>query len=132
MAIPSLPKLNFSVPLSMTAALPVEYNAYFNSYEDAVAAAQTAEAPGSTNTVYYFGQKIVVVTESSADLYLIQPDKTLKGAGSVPVTHNALAGRDAADAHPISAITELEATLEGKLDGAGFLTNLEIQAILDS
>lgn len=78
MAIESLPKLNFSIPLSMTAALPIEYNAYFNDYNKAVAAAATAEAPGSSNTVYYYGQKIVVVTSSSADLYIIQPDKTLK------------------------------------------------------
>lgn len=86
MAIPGLPKLNFSVPLSMTAALPVEYNAYFNSYEAALAAAQTAEAPGSSNTIYYYGQKIVVVGKSSADLYLIQPDKSLKLLGSGSLT----------------------------------------------
>lgn len=81
MAIANLPKLNFSVPFAMTAALPVEYNAYFSSYEDALAAAQTAEAPGSSNTVYYYGQKVVVVSEASADLYIIQPDQTLKAAG---------------------------------------------------
>lgn len=86
MAIPGLPKLNFSVPLSMTAALPVEYNAYFYSYESAIAAAQTAEAPGSSNTIYYYGQKIVVVDQTSADLYLIQPDKSLKLLGSGALT----------------------------------------------
>lgn len=85
MAISNLPKLNFSVPFAMTAALPVEYNAYFSDYASALAAAETAEAPGSTNTVYYFGQKIVVVTDSSADLYIIQPDKSLKAAGIVPL-----------------------------------------------
>lgn len=81
MAIANLPKLNFSVPFAMTAALPVEYNAYFNNYDEAVAAAATAEAPGSSNTVYYYGQKIVVVGDASADLYIIQPDGTLKAAG---------------------------------------------------
>lgn len=81
MEIANLPKLNFSVPLAMTAALPVEYNAYFYSYDEAVAAAATAEAPGSSNTVYYYGQKIVVVGEASADLYIIQPDGTLKPTG---------------------------------------------------
>lgn len=86
MAIANLPKLNFSVPLSMTAALPVEYNAYFTSYAAAVAAAKTAEAPGSSSTVYYYGQKIVVVGDSSADLYIIQPDKTLKAIGSGSLT----------------------------------------------
>ncbi len=81
MAISNLPKLNFSVPFAMTAALPVEYNAYFNNYDEAVAAAATAEAPGSSNTVYYYGQKIVVVGDASADLYIIQPDGTLKSPG---------------------------------------------------
>lgn len=88
MAISNLPKLNFSVPFAMTAALPVEYNAYFDNYEAAVAAAATADVPGSTTTVYYYGQKIVVVTADSADLYIIQPDKTLKAAGTVPVGDN--------------------------------------------
>ena len=88
MAISNLPKLNFSVPFAMTAALPVEYNAYFDSYEAAVAAAATADVPGSSTTVYYYGQKIVVVTAESADLYIIQPDKTLKAAGTVPVGDN--------------------------------------------
>lgn len=88
MAISNLPKLNFSVPFAMTAALPVEYNAYFDNYEAAVAAAATADVPGSSTTVYYYGQKIVVVTADSADLYIIQPDKTLKAAGTVPVGDN--------------------------------------------
>ena len=88
MAISNLPKLNFSVPFAMTAALPVEYNAYFDNYDAAVAAAATADVPGSSTTVYYYGQKIVVVTAESADLYIIQPDKTLKAAGTVPVGDN--------------------------------------------
>lgn len=86
MAITKLPKLNFSVPLSMTSAFPVEYNAYFNSYDAAENAAKTAEAPGSSSTVYYYGQKIVVVTEQSATLYIIQPDKTLKIVGEGSLT----------------------------------------------
>lgn len=85
MAIANLPKLNFSVPFAMTSALPVEYNAYFGSYEDAVVAAGKAEAPGSSTTIYYYGQKIVVVGETEAKLYIIQPDKTLKEAGGVPI-----------------------------------------------
>lgn len=85
MAIANLPKLNFSVPFAMTAALPVEYNAYFSTLADATAAAAQAEAPGSSNTVYYFGQKIVVVGDTECKLYIIQPDKTLKEAGGVPL-----------------------------------------------
>lgn len=86
MAITKLPKLNFSVPLSMTSAFPVEYNAYFDSYDAAESAAKTAEPPGSSSTVYYYGQKIVVVTEQSATLYIIQPDKTLKAVGEGSLT----------------------------------------------
>lgn len=85
MAISNLPKLNFSVPFAMTAALPVEYNAYFSTLADAQAAAATADVPGSTTTVYYYGQKIVVVGATEAKLYIIQPDKTLKEAGGVPL-----------------------------------------------
>lgn len=85
MAISNLPKLNFSVPFAMTAALPVEYNAYFSTFADAQAAAATADVPGSTTTVYYYGQKIVVVGNTEAKLYIIQPDKTLKEAGGVPL-----------------------------------------------
>jgi len=92
MAISNLPKLNFSVPFAMTAALPLEYNAYFDSYDSAVAAAATADVPGSTTTVYYYGQKIVVVGETSADLYIIQPDKTLKAAGTIPIATDTLLG----------------------------------------
>lgn len=85
MAISNLPKLNFSVPFAMTAALPVEYNAYFSTLADAQAAAAKADVPGSTTTVYYYGQKIVVVGNTEAKLYIIQPDKTLKEAGGVPL-----------------------------------------------
>lgn len=85
MAISNLPKLNFSVPFAMTAALPVEYNAYFSTLADAQTAAAKADVPGSTTTVYYYGQKIVVVGNTEAKLYIIQPDKTLKEAGGVPL-----------------------------------------------
>ena len=101
MAISNLPKLNFSVPFAMTAALPVEYNAYFDSYDAAVAAAATADVPGSSTTVYYYGQKIVVVTADSADLYIIQPDKTLKAAGAIPVGDNKSITKDSAGAFTI-------------------------------
>ena len=101
MAISNLPKLNFSVPFAMTAALPVEYNAYFDNYDAAVAAAATADVPGSSTTVYYYGQKIVVVTADSADLYIIQPDKTLKAAGTIPVGDNKSITKDSSGAFTI-------------------------------
>ena len=46
--------------------------------------------------------------------------------------HAKLTNRDAEDQHPIKAITNLNQTLERKLESAGFLSNLEIQAILES
>lgn len=88
MAIESLPKLNFSVPFAMTSALPLDWNALFDSYEDAVSAAATAEAAGSSATVYYYGQQICVVESGVATLYVIQPDKTLAPVGSAPVGDN--------------------------------------------
>lgn len=88
MAIESLPKLNFSVPFAMTSALPLDWNALFDSYEDAVSAVATAEAAGSSATVYYYGQQICVVESGVATLYIIQPDKSLKPVGSAPVGDN--------------------------------------------
>lgn len=49
-----------------------------------------------------------------------------------PDDHCNLTGRDKPDQHPVEAITGLRSELDGKLAGGGFLTNLEIQAILDS
>lgn len=46
--------------------------------------------------------------------------------------HRQLQHRDAADQHPIGAISNLRGELDGKLDGAGFLSNMEIQKILDA
>lgn len=46
--------------------------------------------------------------------------------------HAKLTNRDAPDQHPIEAITRLQTELDSKLAGGGFLSNLEIQKILDS
>ena len=78
-------KLNFSTSFKPTSAFPLNANCYFESFAEATAAAQTAEETGSSNTVYHFGQEIVVVENNVATLYLIQPDKTLKEVGTVPV-----------------------------------------------
>ena len=78
-------KLNFSTSFKPTSAFPLNANGYFESYSAAVAAAATAEEAGSSNTVYYYGQNITVVENNVATLYIIQPDKTLKEVGSVPV-----------------------------------------------
>lgn len=82
MAVERLPKLNFSVPFSMTSALPLDANSYFESLAAAQTAASTAQEAGSSTTQFYFGQTVVVVESSVATLYVIQPDKTLKPVGS--------------------------------------------------
>lgn len=42
-----------------------------------------------------------------------------ESGGGTPTVHNDLTGRSAANAHPISAITNLQTTLDGKEDGLG-------------
>ena len=73
--------LDFAVGFNRLTALPLDSKSYFESYDDAVAAAATAEPAGSTNTAYYYGNPVVVVENGKAKIYQIQPDKTLSGVG---------------------------------------------------
>ena len=75
-------KLNFSVSFNPTSAFPLDARSYFESYDAAVAAAATADAAGSSNTIYYYGETIAVVENGVATLYTIQPDKTLAEVGA--------------------------------------------------
>lgn len=75
-------KLDFNISLKPTSAFPLDARCYFESKADADAAAATAEEAGSTNTIYYYGQKLVVVESGVATWYTIQPNKTLKKDGS--------------------------------------------------
>lgn len=88
MAVERLPKLNFSVPFSMTSALPLDANSYFESLEAAQTAAQSAQEAGSSSTQYYYGQTVVVVESNVATLYVIQPDKSLQPVGSTVLGDN--------------------------------------------
>ena len=72
-------KLNFSVSFNPTSAFPLDARSYFESYADAVAAAAKAVPAGSTDAVYYYGQTLVVVENSKASFYIIQPNNTLSG-----------------------------------------------------
>lgn len=56
---------------------------YFSTLSAAQAAAATAVEVGSSDGVYFYGENVCVVTDSAADLYIIQPDKTLKAVGTV-------------------------------------------------
>ena len=73
--------LDFAVAFNRQTAFPLDAKSYFESLELATAAAATAQAAGSSETTYYFGQQIAVVEGGKATLYVIQPDKTLKEVG---------------------------------------------------
>ena len=75
-------KLNFAVSFNPQTAFPLAARYYFSSLSAAEAAAATAVEVGSSDGTYFYGENVCVVTESSADLYIIQPDKTLKAVGS--------------------------------------------------
>lgn len=75
-------KLNFSTAFNPTSAFPLDARSYFTSLEEAQAAAATAEPAGSTNTVYYYGQKILVYENDTVTWYTIQPDGTLATEGT--------------------------------------------------
>ena len=127
-------KLNFSVSFNPTSAFPLDARSYFESYEAAEAAAKQAKPVGSSESVYYYGQTLVVVENGAAILYTIQPDNTLKtvegGGDGGTSDHRVLSNRDADDAHPISAITGLKSELSAKVAASDALTNLEIQNII--
>ena len=98
--------LDFPVGLNRLTAFPLDPKSYFESYDAAVAAAATAEPAGSTNTVYYYGNPVVVVENGKAKIYQIQPDKTLSGVGEEIVINENVFTKDA----------------EGKLSLYGFAT----------
>ena len=85
-------KLNFSLPFSMETAVPVDYNSFFTSYDEASAAASTAMSAGSNESIYYIGQQLYVVDdmERTVKTYLISHDKTLTDIGKVYTFTNGL------------------------------------------
>ena len=70
-------KLNFSVSFNPTSAFPLDARSYFESYAEAEEAARKAASAGSSNSVYYYGQTLVVVEHGVAKFYIIQPNNTL-------------------------------------------------------
>lgn len=75
-------KLNFAVAFNPQTAFPLDARYYFATLAEAEAAAASAVEVGSSKGTYFFGENVCVVTESAANLYIIQPDKTLKPVGS--------------------------------------------------
>ena len=76
-------KTNFSISFNPTFAFPLDARTYFTDLASAEAAAATAEEVGSTNTVYYYGMRLVVADGENVTWYTIQPDKTLRPDGKV-------------------------------------------------
>lgn len=74
-------KLNFSTSFNPTSAFPLDARYYFESLASAQAAAATADVAGSSTTTYFYGETFVVVENSVATLYVVQPDKTLSKVG---------------------------------------------------
>ena len=74
--------LEFPVAYKPIGAFPLDARSMFGSYASAVAAAATAELPGSSESIYYIGQTITVFEDDVVKTYNIQADKTLKEVGS--------------------------------------------------
>lgn len=78
-------KLNFSTSFKPTSAFPLDSRSYFEgetALEDAKAAAASAGEVGSTSTVYYYGQKLLVNQNGIYTWYEITTDNTLKAEAS--------------------------------------------------
>ena len=88
-------KMNFSVSFNPTSAFPLDARSYFESYEEALAAAALAVEAGSTDGVLYFGQTVAVVENNVAQLFIIQPDGSLgEIGGKIIVDTNAFVLND--------------------------------------
>lgn len=74
-------KLGWSNSFDRNAAFPLDFAAYFGSYEDAEEAAASAVDVGSTDSKYYYGMQLYVFDGTNARTYIIQGDKTLKEIG---------------------------------------------------
>lgn len=77
-------KGNRSVAFNPTSAFPLDARSYFESYDAAVLAAAQAQEAGSSDSVYYYGQTLVVVENEKATLYVIQPDNSLAPIAGEP------------------------------------------------
>ena len=75
-------KLNFSTSFNPTSAFPIDARSYFESLTAAQEAAATAEAAGSSNTTYYFGQILTVNEGGAVAAYQITNAKALQKLAS--------------------------------------------------
>ena len=112
--------LDFNVALKPSFAFPLDARGMFGSYEEALAAAATAEDAGSTNTTYYFGQTVTVYEDGVAKSYIIQPDSNGKGtlAEPLPIIVESTAAQLQPDIYQVyGEVDGLDITLVEKDDG---------------
>ncbi len=133
-------KLDFLLGFNRTKAFPLDANSYFEDYAEAVAAAQTAAAVGSSDSAFYIGQIIIINdTKASTD------DYTNKGIGLYQITGTAGNGTltkfgqaTSADelGERVSALESQITVINGKLilatDAADGLLSKEDKAKLDT
>lgn len=81
-------KLDFSISFNPTSAFPLDARSYFESYEEANKAALSAVPAGNSESVYYYGQTLVVVENNEAIFYIIQPDNTLSTIATETILFN--------------------------------------------
>jgi hypothetical protein len=78
-------KINRAAAFDPTSAFPLDKRSYFESYNLASAAAQSAKEAGSSESVYYYGQTITVFENNKAKTYIIQPNGILKEIANTDV-----------------------------------------------
>ena len=73
-------KLNYLVSLDPQTAFPIDKRSYFENKALAEAAAKEAKEAGSTATVYFYGQELVVYDTAAQTVtkYIILPTNELK------------------------------------------------------
>lgn len=70
-------KLNFSTSFNPTSAFPLDARTYFTSLAEAENAAKSATTVGSSDSIYYYGQMIIVMENGITSWYKIGVDNTL-------------------------------------------------------
>lgn len=87
-AVNDFTKLQYQVAISPVKAIPLDGRIAFATKAAAVEAAQSAKDIGSSESNYYYGQKLLVIEDNVIAWYTIQADNTLKEDGSTLAADN--------------------------------------------
>ena len=105
-------KLNFSTSFNPTSAFPIDARTYFEDYDLALAAAKTAEAAGSSNTVYYIGQIFTVYADGEVSAYQVTGAKD--ETALIKLASTTASGDLASD---VAALQSQMATVRSEING---------------